>query len=428
MAFVRTEIPLVTNFSYSREPSGRYFSFDYLTPNLKIVAWMEVSNRIYLGAFQYSDIKTSNDYTVLRQELLLTGAFTGIKITKISADTFFLIVDRDLYVIKYDNIENSFSILSTEIDFFTYGGLALRNTLDSDECRYQSYSFYITNIFENEAYFVEYTGTNVDAVQSSNTASFDFGRIVFNPLSNTITKTILRSFSANNNLLNYINFQARFKTKIHKIPNSNNIYMFLALSRTQNPTSNTNEGFDTYIQYSAVMQPDGTEITVHNNIPGLQSPGASNGQNNVMRFAVALTDDLVVFHALVGTNIYTWYNGEITQVGSIRDLPSDNFTSASNNGIVPVEIEPLDENHYMIVTTQVINNGSTVTAYALVFKVVTKEYILFNQKPVVTTYANTMNRHSRLFKIDDDLYSIFRTQSNTSLKLTLEEIKVRAYE
>lgn len=433
MAFVRTEIPLNNNFIYTAENASRLFSYDYVTPNLKIVAWVETPNRIYIGAYQYDDIRTSANYTVLRQELIvqfpisLTG---GIIVRRLNDTTVVLVADRYLYVIEYDINTNNFTILDTEVNFFVHGGLALAHNIQLTwEAAYQADAIYLRNIFDNEFYYVEWEVASLGLVTSGTGHIYRFYRVTFNILTNEISRTLIRTFSNGVNLPSgFTGTQSKFNVNLERIPGTNNIYFCLALSRnTSGSSNNTNGGFDTYVQYSAILDNLGNELSNHSTVvPGIGSSFTGNMGSTEIRYAVALTNDLVIFMSRTSNHIYTWYQGEVTRVSDtmLRFLPNSNFAF-----YVIQSILPLDANHFIVYWSQVESVGNNTTDYITVCKVITKELIVAENVVTLPVTIKFANRFDKIKLIYDDLLLVnyFINLSNTN-KVTHQEVKVRAYE
>lgn len=344
--FVNIELPFGGTFDYTSPNLQNKNDIIQVTPN-RFVAFSSQFNQDYgfLSIIDFDDYANSNTYQVTYSEFFIrtfTPNFTaiGVKLEKISSDKVLLVFGRDLYVIQLN--PTNYTILLTETDFFVAGGLALANTtIYTWGQRYNSYAFKLVSLFENEFFFIDNESTTINFGSSTNQI-FKFYHCVYNPGTNSITKTLKNTFSSSSgNIGTSNNIQGEFKTNIHIIPGTTDVYMNFSTSLNASSTAvNGIGGAHPLVRFSVRMNSSG-DIQETYDIPG----NLTNDTFNTLLTAnavnsIALRPNLIIYHRNAGTAVEVLYNGDFTSALNIG-------TGADTNAVIN-DLVPLDGGNYII--------------------------------------------------------------------------------
>lgn len=393
--FVNIELPFGGTFSYTGQNLQNKNDIIQLSLN-RFIVFSSQSNTDYgiLSIIDFEDYTSSNTYQVTRSEFFtrtFTPNFNGtaVRLEKLSNDRVLLVFGRDLYVIQIN--ANDYTILLTETDFFVNGGIGLANTsMFSYGQRYNTYSFLIKSLFENEFFFIDNESATISFGSNTNQV-FRFYHCSYDSVTNTITKTLKNTFSSSSeNIGTSNNIQGEFRSNIHIIPGTNQVYMNFATSINTLSTNNTsNGGCYTLVRYSARLNSEGTVLETYP-IPGTLTTNATNITltTNAVN-SVALRPNLIIYHRNAGTAVEVLYNEEFTSTLNIG-------TGADTNAVV-FDLIPLDISHYIMTS----NDASSFTTFQLrtnILKIVATDLITASQGTFSISESTTTSDRANTFK------------------------------
>lgn len=380
MTEISLDIPINGSFSTSTIILDRKHDLIQLSLN-RFVGYVhqDTAPLGYVCIFDFVDFINSNTVSVTKQKLLYFNDTSAARMWKIADDRVLLVRGKQVSILDFTPTD--VNIVYEEDNFFVRGAENITSTAIPKYVQ----AFSAFNIRENELLVLE----NESVLPASNTvALYKLWRVIYDPINNTLTKTLVMDFTNNVSPLITIvglsQLRGGFNAEITPIPNST----------------------DYYFSFSSVISSLGT-----NSIPVLVFSARINDIGTILeqytipttsftaRNSVALANDLVVYHQTAGNNIKVW-DGT-----TFIDAFQMTFSADGNSNRIDALLPITDGGHYFI---RYANNSFRV------IRVTTVQLIENNSFFVNFTNGFQTNKRA-IQKFSDDLYVGFAPVTTTSL-------------
>jgi len=379
MAEISIDIPIGGSFSTTPATLGNKHDIIQLNLN-RFVAYVHQESQPlgYVCIFDFTDFINSNSVSVIKQELLYYDDTLAASMWLIAPDRVLLVRGRQASILNFT--ANDISLELVEDNFFLRGAENISSTVIPAYAQ----GFSAFNIKENELLVLE----NESVLPAASTvAEYKLWRVVYDPVLNTLSKTLAMDFTDTvNPLITDValnTLRGGFNAEITEIPSSGDFYFNLSIVLTSLSTSSTPT-----LVFSARIDDTGTILEQY------IIPTTSFTPRN----SAALTNDFVVYHQTAGTAMKVW-NGtafvDILQLGFSADGASVNIDA----------ILPLDQRHYFI---------RYATTSFRVIKVLSDQ--LFENNSFFVNFTNGFQTKKRAIqKYDNELYVAYGPVSTVVL-------------